>query len=395
MELYSWQKDCLNRLRMNSYRGIVVAVTGSGKTRIALESIKEIRRRTLIVVPTIALMNQWKDELSTIGVKKEDIGLYYGIVKNKQKVTIAVINSVYEEKNLGKEFSFLVLDEVHRLGANEFSKLLLNNKFEYALGLTATLERTDGKHDVIKQCVGDVIYEYRTDNAVRDNLLNEFDIVNYGLDLPQKEKEYLARLDSDIKVGMGKFDNDMNKVVMAISKGNRVAGRTLSLISKRKQFFNNSLPKIEKAVQLVVDNVDKKIIVFGEYIESIDVLHDKLKAKGISSYVYYSGNKDSKFKLNAKDKRELLDNFRSDKSGVLLTVKALDEGLNVVDLEVGIVLGYNKTSRQAIQRMGRILRKKEGKRPMMYILYYRNTSDLFNAKNFSEKFKDIATIRWK
>ena len=395
MELYAWQKDCLNKLRMSSFQGIVVAVTGSGKTTVALESIKELRVRTLIVVPTIALMNQWEKELLNIGVKPQDIGLYYGLEKNKNKVTIAVINSIYDEHNLTKDFKFLVIDEIHKIGATLWQRLILNNTFEYRLGLTATLERGDGNEKLLKQKIGDIVYEYKTADAVDDDLLNEFYIVNYGLDLPIKEKEYLARLDKEIKDLMSKFDNDFSKVVQAISKGNRVAGRTLKLVSQRKQFFNNSIPKTDKACQLILDNLDKKIIVFGEYIESIDGLHTQLKNKGVSSYVYYSGNKDSKFKLKAQDKRELLENFKKDKAGVLLTVKSLDEGLNVPALEMGIVLGYNKTGRQAIQRMGRILRKQDNKKPTMYVLYYKNTSDLYNAKNFSDKFKDVAVIQWK
>ena len=115
------------------------------------------------------------------------------------------------------------------------------------------------------------------------------------------------RLDSDIKVGMNKFGNNMSRLTGAMKKYNREAAKVLQLIHKRKMFFNNSKPKIEKAVEIIKENKGKKIIVFAEYIKSIDTLYQHLKAEGINTYVYYSSNnKDSLFKLNTKDKKELM-----------------------------------------------------------------------------------------
>ncbi len=395
MKLYDWQTKALDSFEKNHGRGIVVAVTGVGKTYFALNAFKKLKVSTLIVVPTIALLEQWKAELIEIGVKKEDIGLYYGLKKDMNTVTVAVINSVADLQNLDIDFKFLIMDEIHRYGSESWSNLLLNNNFKYRLGLTATLERTDGNHDVLTQRVGKVIYQYSTLDAVDDELLNEFSIVNVGLALPPNERAYLVKLDRDIADIMKKFDNDFSKVTYAVKKGNREAGKVLALVGRRKKFYNNSLPKICKAVKLIMDNLDKKIIVFGEFMESVDILYNMLKKEGVQPYVYYSGSKSSKFNLNAKDKQEVLDTFGKRKSGVLLTVRALDEGLNSPDLSVAVWLGGSSVSRQAIQRMGRILRKKEGKKPVFYFLYYRDTKDFYNAKNFSENFREAGNVVWK
>lgn len=395
-KLYDWQKKAINNLKANNYNGIICAITGSGKSLVGVTILQRLGKSTLIIVPTVALMQQWKDDLlKNHGYTIDDVGLYYGLVKQKKKITIAVINSIYKEQGLGKEFDLLILDEIHRYAASEFQRLLLNNTFRYNIGLTATLERNDGNHKLLINKIGDVVYEYSTSNAVQDKLLNEFTIVCHGLDLPKKELEYLTRLDVDIKALMNSFGNDINRVTVAIKNGNRTAGNVLRLISKRKKFYNNSLPKVDEAIKLIANNNDNKIIVFGEYTETIDVLYRKLKNIGINSYVYYSGNKETLFNLKAKDKRELLDNFRNADNGVLLTVKALDEGLNVVDLELAICLGYNKTARQAIQRMGRILRKQDNKHPTMHLFYYRKTSDAWNIKSFVRNFEGSAKIIWQ
>lgn len=398
MKLYNWQVAALNAIRMNSFKSTIIAGTGSGKTFLALNVLGELKQKTLIVVPTIALLDQWKKELLAYGVKPDDLGLYYGQIKQLKPVTVAVINSVRALKGLDKKFKLLIVDECHRINWNTTKNkyILLNHNFKYSLGLTATLDKTNPDYKIIIDKIGSVVYEFTTADAVSDGLLSPFEIVNHGIDLPPREKEYIARLDGDIKLYMNKFSGDIGKVVSAVQKGNRTAGKTLSLISKRRQFFNNSLPKVERAAEIIISNVKQgsKVIVFGEYQETADELYKKLKTAGIEPLVYYSGGKKAMFKFNAKQKKSIIELFKTADYPVLITVKALDEGLNVPALDVGILLGYNKTNRQAVQRMGRLLRRVKGKKATMYNLYYKNTNDFFSAKNFADTFKGVGKIRW-
>lgn len=449
--LYKWQQEALNKLRINNYKGIVVAVTGTGKSRIYCEVIRTLRCKTLIIVPTVALLQQTKNNLVEAGIKEDNIGMFYGEKKILKPLTIAVINSIYELRGLDKNFSLLVMDELHRYASNNWQRFLLNNKFTYQIGLTATLERSDGQEYFLIDRFGKVVYEYTTTQAIKDGLLNDFRIKNYGIDLPQKEREYLDRLDEKISLEMERFDKDLTKVINSVKRGNRYACKLLKMINQRKEFFNNSIPKVNKAVTIIkeylqpkqtslrsysntISNIinislysvynkyiiynnsvanymdanyqdavyrdaiyrdaGNKIIVFGEYIKTADLLHTKLQEAGINAWVYYTGTKTSKFKLSAKDKREVIEAFKNCKSGILITVKALDEGLDVKDANIGILLGYNKTNRQAIQRMGRILRKAEKKSPTMINLFYTNTKDYYNAKNFSDQFQEGGKIEW-
>lgn len=268
-----------------------------------------------------------------------------------------------------------------------FSQLLLNNKFTYSIGLTATIDKDEPTNKIIFGRIGRVIYEYKTEHAVKDNLLNEFSIINVGVDLSPNDKEYLTRLDTEIKSLMAKFDGNLDRVISAVKKGNRVAARTLSLISKRKQFYNKGLSKVEKAVDLILEQKEQKVIVFNEFVDTANLISQKLVERGIIPYVYHS-------KLRLQNKKSMLSRFKDDNKGVLVSVKAVDEGLNVPEMSVGIVVGYNRTSRQAIQRLGRILRKQEHKHPKMFVLYYKDTNDVHNIMSFNRLFNGVADIRW-
>ena len=397
VELYNWQKEAIEKARINNFNILISAGTGSGKTLVAEEIIKILKQKTLIVVPTIALADQWKETLLQF-LKPEQVGMYHGQLKLIRPVTIGVINSLIKETNWDKEFNLLILDEAHRYcqAEGEFVKLLLNNpNFNHIVGLTATIERQDGGHQILLDKINNCVYEYTIEDAFKGKLISPFTINVMGIDLPKTELERINKLDTDIKSLMDIFKGDMKKVLYALKKRNRQAGRTLALISQRKKLFNNSKAKVDKALKLIENNKDKKIIVFAEYIDTIDYLYQQLKKRGISSYVYYSGNTSSIFKLNKKEKQELLNTFKADTSGVLLTVKSLDEGLNVPTLDMGIVLGMNKVSRQAIQRMGRLIRKVDDKHANMYMFYFKGTSDYWTVYNFIKNFEKIAKVIWK
>lgn len=392
MNNYSWQEKAIEAHTANNYNGLVIAVTGSGKTRCALNIFRILKQKTLIVVPTIALLNQWVEELQKIGVKPTDIGTYYGSNKTIKPVTVAVINSAATRNDWSKEFSFLIVDEVHRVNESttEFQKLLLNNTFKYNLGLTATIDTTDPNYNIILQKIGKVVYEYTTKNAKEDELINSFTIRVVGLELSNDKKKELEETELKIKEKMKIFGDDLNIVLAQQKIGDFQAMHTLKLLQKKKSILNRSEEKMEAALQLILKNRDKKIIVFGEFAALAEVLFKKLQKIGIPSWIYHS-----KTKHNNSEKKVFLDEFKNSIGGVLVTVKALDEGLNVPDASMAIVLGYNGTARQAIQRMGRILRKQENKHPVMVIFYFKGTSDVYYANNFCRKFSGLADIVWE
>lgn len=392
MSDYSWQEKALEEIKRNNFQATILAVTGSGKTKLALNVITFLKTKTLIVVPTIQLLNQWVGELQKIGVRDEDIGTYYGDNKVIKTVTVAVINSASMRSDWNKYANLLVVDEVHRVNENtqQFQKLLLNNDFPYRIGLTATLDPTDESYQVILQRIGSVVYEYKIEDAKKDQLVNDFTVVAIKTPLPINEYNELKDIEGKIKERLSLFGNNLSVALNQLKLGDYNAVHLMSYLSKKKMILNKNPAKVAKAIETIVEHKDKKIIVFGEYADTADYIYAELVKLGIPAWIYHS-----KTKHNSSEKKQLIEEYSRSSCGVLVTVKALDEGLNVTDASIGINLGYNSTNRQAIQRMGRILRKQEGKHPVMYCFYFAGTSDFFNVKNFMNLFKGSANFVWR
>jgi len=127
--------------------------------------------------------------------------------------------------------------------------------------------------------------------------------------------------------------------------------------------------KRDIAVKLVQDNTDKRIILFDEIQASANQIHRSLINLGIRSAIYHSGIK------KKVDKENAIKDFKSGVTNVLLGCRSLDEGLDVKDADFGIIVNGNSQKRQVLQRLGRVLRKKEGKIAKLILLYVPNTKD--------------------
>jgi superfamily II DNA or RNA helicase len=107
---------------------------------------------------------------------------------------------------------------------------------------------------------------------------------------------------------------------------------------------------------------------FCELIETAEFINNYLQTKGIKTGIYHS-------KMKRDERKDLLTQFKDDKIRIMIAVRCLDEGINVPDANVGIVIAGSSVSRQTIQRLGRILRPKEGKQARYYQFYVPNTKD--------------------
>jgi len=143
--LRDWQKSAYVKWLMGGCNGIYLGCTGSGKSIAAMYCVQEKDVPTIIVVPTIALMNQWREEIAkNMDISLDAVGAVGDGQKDLKKITVAVINSV---RNMDlSQFDMIVLDEAHRYGSLENIRPILQNRFKYKLGLTATLKRSDGRH---------------------------------------------------------------------------------------------------------------------------------------------------------------------------------------------------------------------------------------------------------
>lgn len=350
--LWDWQKSAYNRWAV-SKKGIIIGCTGSGKTLFAMYCIQKVGVNTLIIVPTIALMNQWIKEFGSENIGR--IGDGYKDVKN---ITVGVVNSV---RNMDLDyFDMIVLDEVHRYASLENIKPILQNEFKYRLGITATLKRSDGQEKKIIELIGDIVYEYSTEDAVNEGVLSKFEIINVGVELTENEREKYAKhtktIDRDSFNGMFQviYDQGHPRWHQAIS--------AVRATTWRKAIISNATNKKNALLEIIKREHNKKIIIFNETIKMAELERKLLKKNGIETEIYHSKKKN----------QEAIDRFKNNEVNILISVKSLNEGLDVKDVDVCIRVAGTNQDRDTIQRLGRGLRIVDGKTSAKYYQIYCN-----------------------
>jgi superfamily II DNA or RNA helicase len=369
--------------------GSLVYPTGVGKTRTALNCIECVLKkyptfRVLIVVPTEILYDQWNLELDKRGLSLNcEVQIVNTVAKHKYKATI------------------LVIDEIHRTGSLEFSKIFDNVDYKYILGLTATFERLDGKEKLIqKYCP--VIDTITTEEALFNGWISkyvEYEVIinvpdidiykgynkiftenyeyfNFDFNLAMSmvgPKGYINRL----KLRDEKCPNGSKSERSAVLKDITYhAVEFMRIIQKRKAFINDHPKKLEIVNKIIEARKNKKIITFSNNVKM---------AESIDYGEVYTG------KTSKKKGRTTIEEFNEKDTGVLNTVKKADEGLDIKGLSVAIILGLDSSKIKATQRRGRAIRFEPDKTAEIFNIIINNTVELewFKKSHENEKYIQI------
>ena len=401
MKLHRWQTECLEIWEKNGYRGIVQAVTGAGKTVLAFCAVKKLlaafpELRIRIVVPTIPLAHQWeKAFLQELGTEDFWPGFYGGGVHDDpdRRVLIYVVNSAREffgkhakrDLALGRQL-FLICDECHHYTSPENRKIfsflteeVRKNGQVFTLGLSATPFGT-GDDGVLYRNLGPLIYEYGLQRAVSEGVIAPFVICETSTSfLAEEGKEYaelservtglMARVLSAYKELKGLPSAEFLKRLAAIAKKadmdpSEPAAALLLLLYRRKEISDLARSRIQCAVSLLRTlRKEERVIVFCERIEQAEECLSSIRrvfGSGAAS-VYHSG-------MTKESRNRVLSEFRDRRFRILVSCRCLDEGIDVPDAGVGIVLSSTSVPRQRIQRLGRVIRRASGKEAAC--LYY-------------------------
>lgn len=393
---YRWQEECLEVWKRNDCRGIAEAVTGSGKTMLALKAMRELRDAcgenlwTAVVVPTRALMVQWSRLLRSFS-STEDSG-------TESQYQIYVINSAryrLARQILGKlrdgENVFLIADECHHYTSEENGKIFefipyleeVSGRY-HALGLSATV----GDRECAKQlepALGRVIFWYSYEQALREGVISAFNLIQIALHFQADEYEEYQELSERMKLVrrqlyfrcplLKKEGISFFSVLQSLAKGDtetgRLAGIFLHLAWQRKKLVCMAKNRIF-CVQDLLRKLDvrKKVLIFSERIEQAEQLFVLLKKE--------YGDKIGKYHSRAgkQANENALERFRNGEVLILITCKALDEGVDVPDAGIGIILSGTGMERQRLQRLGRILRRGEKKETAaLYYLFVRESME--------------------
>lgn len=378
LRLRDWQTEALARWHASGSRGIVEVVTGGGKTVFALACVSAIKpASTLVVVPTVALVDQWWEEAANFfGVRLDDIHIVgAGGRIRPGTINIAVINTA-AKLAIGQSDhpAFLIVDECHKAATPQFQQALKGNHIA-SLGLSATPERQydEGLDDILVPALGPVIFRYNYRDALRDGVIVPFELKNLVFELEAERQ--------------AEYDKLTKAIARSIQKNGVEEQRTISLLLKRTRLLNLSLNRIRLALRIVAQNRGSRTIIFHEDIDACDLILEVLRANGINAGVYHS-------KIKMRQRVDVLRAYRSGEIDVLVTCRALDEGFNVPETELGIVAASTATRRQRIQRLGRVLRPVTGKSAATVYTLVATEPEIRRLKDEEAELEGVATVSW-
>lgn len=417
---YRWQTDALEAWASNGCKGIAHVVTGAGKTRFALMAVKYLQNRselpvnTIIVVPTCALMEQWIKELKNT-FKGDTISRVGGGFRGEPEADfqVMVVNTARvvlpQRRNalLAKSHKvFLICDECHHYGSKEnrkiFSGISPESSAYYTLGLSAT-PYSAWFGVVLEPALGKVFYTYEHDDALKDEIIAPFVVEQIAVKFKAEEAEEYSKLSFDIALMLKKllssrkslknlpsaeFFAELRKLREA---GDDLAGGVIDLLTRRKELVLLADSRMQCVQSLAeVLPTDSKIILFCERISQTDAVYSALEGKYRCCLgKYHSGRPKEQ---NRSDMRE----FKSGDIRIMVACKGLDEGINVPEADIAIIVSGTSMTRQHIQRLGRILRRSRDreKTGVLYYLYVEGSCEESryipelsgNAQNVDLKF---------
>jgi len=367
-----YQLEALREI-LRRKKGIIVMPTGTGKTYVAMWAMKLLKLPTAIIVPTEPLLWQWHDKLEEYGLRS--IGVFYGKEKNIRPVTIFIYNSASKHLRKLLGFKMVIFDEIHHLGANTFIKLLLTVKTaDYVIGLTATPERIDGRHLMIQKYIP-VIYKLPLGVARREGWISPVEIIKVPASLSPFERMKYDDYEETLRKAYYTFGTLNPAKLLKIYEKEKIplALAAVKALALRKMLLAKAVRKFEKLLTIVKMHSNERILVFSESIESIELARKYLRRHGVKCMVYHSEQ--------PKSLREKILTLWGRAFNVLLSVKCLEEGIDVPEVAVGVVIASGTTKRQYIQRLGRIVRPLPGKVARIYIIYAPGTYETRHAEN--------------
>ena len=376
--LRNYQNQALDAWIAGGNRGIIVLPTGSGKTLVGIKAISLLNTPTIVIAPTLDLVDQWRSRL-----KKEfktDVGVLGGGERDIKALTVSTYDSAYiHADKLGNRFGLIIFDEVHHLPAAGYRNIAEMFASPFRMGLTATYEREDGLHTELNRLVGGKVFE-RMVKDLTGTHLSPFRLEKIVVELTEEEQEeyeksqkvfsdYLARINLTIR-----SPADFQKLVMRSGR-DPGARRALLARNKARDIAYNSVSKIGKLSEILKKHDDGKMFIFTEHNKLVHRISRQFLVPSIT------------YRTTIKERSEILDRFKSGIYRAVVTSRVLDEGIDVPDADVAIILSGTGSERAFIQRLGRILRKKEGKEAVLYEIISAETSEVKTARRRKRPLK--------
>ncbi|AAT43907.1 DEAD/DEAH box helicase family protein [Picrophilus oshimae] len=362
INLRPYQIKSIEMWAKNDYNGVIVLPTAAGKTMIGIYAINMLKTTTLVIAPTIELVQQWRDKLKRFfGIEIGQIG---GGEKDIKDITVITYDSAYlMAESLGNMFELLIADEVHHMAAESYIQIAKMYASRYRLGLTATYERPDKNHELLENYMGGKIFELGYEQL--NDYISNFKIFRIPVELDddmeieyeRNRKIFLDYIHNhDIKI-----NGNMDFEHFILSSWNPEGREALMAWRRSREIAYNPKGKIEYLRYILSKHPGKKTIIFSEDTNTAYMISREFLVPALT------------YLTPPKERKRYLEMFRDGRITVLATSRILDEGVDVPDASIAVIMSGSGSTRQFRQRLGRILRPAPGKESILYELVSSNT----------------------
>ncbi len=352
-------------------RGCVVMPTGTGKTEVALSIMARRPVSTLVVAPVRDLMYQWHRRILA------GLGYDAGVIGDNnfrvRSVSVTTYDSAYiHAARLGNRFELIVFDECHHLPGEMRRDAARMSAAPLRLGLTATLDRADGRHSDLGWLIGPTVYELPL-QEVRGRTLADYNVVRIPVHLTDDERQRYGALAEQVRTYMSERRKDdpaftWEKLCQA-TNADPAARRALAAFRTKQAIEDRAEEKLRTLEDLFRLHVGEPVIVFA----GSNAMAREVSRRFLIPCL-----------LNHCGKRERLDVLEGLEAGdypALVANQVLDEGVDLPEVKVAIVIGGSASPRQAKQRLGRVLRRSRFGDATLYEIVTADTGETKRSRN--------------
>src|SRR5919112_149148 len=376
-----YQLEAIEEWKKAGHCGVVVLPTGAGKSLVAQMAVEQVKRSTLVVVPTLDLMNQWYDLL--LSCFQAEVGLIGGGYFELGALTVTTYASAFRfMERLGNQFGLVIFDECHHLPSGVHRHAAEMCIAPFRLGLSATPERTDGEDALLERLVGPFVFRRET-HELAGEYLSGYMVVRLRVELSEEERAAYEREREVFRgflksngIGLGSLRGW--QMFVAASARSQEGRRAMMAYRESKRIALGTDSKLRVLGELLQRHRREKVLVFTAENEMVYRISRRFLVPAITH------------ETGVKERRQWLEAFNRGEVLALVTSKVLNEGVNIPDASIAVVLSGSGSTREHVQRLGRILRKKPGKEATLYEVITQNTTEeqISQRRGGGEQFRD-------
>ncbi len=378
-DLRPYQSDAVRSFLTLGKRGVVVMPTGSGKTRVALSLLRELNVATVILAPTRALVAQWRQVLAES--YQGPIGVGSDGELTVAPITVMTFESAYRHLDrVGYHFGLLIVDEVHHFGGGVRVEALECLPAPFRLGLTATAPPAESEAAAqLHKVIGPVLYQLQIASLVGEHLA-PLSQVHLPVSLePDERRAYVAGWSpfAEAHRAFRRTHRGADYREFLRMLGQSPEGRRLFWAAREAESIALFPRAKAQLVSMLLDRhgQETSLLFVGSTRDAYEIARRDL-IPAISA------------DTTTKERERVLAALRSGEVAAIVSAQVLNEGIDLPDAEVAVLVAGRLGGRELVQRVGRVLRPRPGKQATVYTMA---TLDTIDARRFERSWRDLGS----